>query len=214
MGRQAISSPFSTRVRSAVQRNTQCSVRPLYARNCTPSSTSLYKATCQTREREPQGARRAANSTPGRAGLCLRTAGGSAPCGGVTAVSRADQSGGGRAGARPRGAEPALAARRTSGAHSWVGARGVRASRFPAGHGAADVASGRRGGSGRLPGVPEVRRGPRGARRSAAWARNPFPGRAVGEASVDFELRRSISKYRNDTQFCATVRGCLRGPRY
>lgn len=72
-----------------------------------------------------------------------------------------------------------------------------RASRLPAGHGAADFASPRRGGSGRVPGVPQVRRQLRGARAPRAgpapseeerWRRgqgrgarppaprNPFPG--------------------------------------
>lgn len=94
------------------------------------------------------------------------------PCG-VTAVFRPGQSGGGREGARPAGAAPVLAPPRYPRSQGGLRARGAGVSRFLARYGAADVTSRRRGGCGRVPGIPEVRPQLRGARAPGA---TPSPG--------------------------------------
>lgn len=132
-------------------------------------------------------------SIPARAGLCWQTAGfwrprgppgGSArPAASPRSSARTNQEAAGRGRGRARRVGPGRSEILPRAQLGW--SCGVRAVRFPAGHGAADVASGRRGGRGRLPGVPEVRRALRGARRdearrSPAWARDPFPGGLLG----------------------------------
>lgn len=78
MGRQAICRPFSTLVKSTVQRNEQCSVHPFYMqRIALPCPCHLTRRPARRGKEVGKvcGGRRAATSIPARAGLCLQTAG-------------------------------------------------------------------------------------------------------------------------------------------
>ena len=165
---------FSQPAKNAAQRNNPCSVHPLHARHCTPSSLFILQGHLPDQgKREGQGLRRAVNSIPSAAALSVeaRFLVGSQVEARALRGHRglpAGQSGGGWEGARPAGAGPVLAPQ--GSAHVRRAGWGSRAgaSRFPARHGAADVARRRRGGRGRVRGVPEVRRRLRGARRPRA----------------------------------------------
>lgn len=138
---------------------------------------SVYKETCQTRESEKKGLCTAVNNPTCGARCACRPRVYSARVGGqvearepsgVTGVFGPGQSGGGQEGARPARAGPVLAPPRSARGRGGLRARGAGASRFLASHGAADVTSRRRGGCGRVPGVPEVRQQLRGARAPGA----------------------------------------------
>lgn len=181
MGRRAISRIFLKTSEKPCTKKQPRSVHLL--------SALLNKEICQAKDRGKQGRRREVRSWhPARGGAVRADCGFSRPRGRPGGSARArvvsaafgpGQSGGGREGARPAGAGPLVTRPEVRSRAGRARSAPRRASRLPAGHGAADFASRRRGGRGRVPGVPQVRRQLRGARAPRAGPA-PLAGAALG----------------------------------